>query len=39
MSNLGQDVDYQDQAAFAKFWAEDTKRIEDAIRNIGRVEG
>ena len=39
MSNLGQDVDYLDQPAFAKFWAEDTKRIEDAVRNIGRVEG
>ena len=39
MNNLGQDVDYLDQAAFTKFWADDTKRIEDAVKNIGRVEG
>ena len=38
MNNLGQDVDYLDQPDFAKFWAEDSKRIEDAVRQIGRVD-
>ena len=28
-----------DQAEFAKFWEADTKRIEAAIREIGRVQG
>jgi tripartite-type tricarboxylate transporter receptor subunit TctC len=37
--NLGQELDYLDQPAFAKFWAEDTKRIEAAIRQIGKIEG
>ena len=37
--NLGQELDYLDQPEFAKFWAEDTKRIEAAIRQIGRVQG
>jgi tripartite-type tricarboxylate transporter receptor subunit TctC len=39
MNNLGQEVAYQDQAAFAKFWDEDAARIETAIRDIGRVQG
>jgi len=39
LANLGQELDYQDQAAFAKFWEADAKRIEEAIRQIGRVEG
>jgi tripartite-type tricarboxylate transporter receptor subunit TctC len=39
LTNLGQDLDYQDQAEFAGFWDEDAKRIEDAIKQIGRVEG
>jgi tripartite-type tricarboxylate transporter receptor subunit TctC len=39
LTNLGQDLAYLDQADFAKFWAEDSKRIEDAIRQIGRVDG
>jgi tripartite-type tricarboxylate transporter receptor subunit TctC len=39
LANLGQELDYQDQAAFAKFWDEDAKRIEDAIHQIGRVQG
>ena len=38
LANLGQDLGYLDQPEFAKFWAEDTKRIEDAIRTIGRVD-
>ena len=39
LTNLGHDLDYMDQAEFAKFWDEDTKRIESAVRTIGRVEG
>ena len=38
LANLGQELGYLDQPEFAKFWAEDTKRIEDAIRTIGRVD-
>jgi tripartite-type tricarboxylate transporter receptor subunit TctC len=37
--NLGQELDYMDQPAFAEFWEADTKRIEAAIRAIGKVEG
>jgi tripartite-type tricarboxylate transporter receptor subunit TctC len=36
--NLGQELDYMDEPAFAEFWAADTKRIEAAIRTIGKVE-
>jgi tripartite-type tricarboxylate transporter receptor subunit TctC len=36
--NLGQELDYLDQPEFAKFWAEDTKRIEAAIRQIGKIQ-
>jgi tripartite-type tricarboxylate transporter receptor subunit TctC len=39
MANLGQDVDYLDQPAFAKFWDADAARIESAVRDIGRVPG
>jgi tripartite-type tricarboxylate transporter receptor subunit TctC len=39
LTNLGQDLDYMDQPAFAKFWEADAKRIEAAIREIGRVQG
>jgi tripartite-type tricarboxylate transporter receptor subunit TctC len=38
LTNLGQELAYLDQPDFAKFWAEDAKRIEDAIRQIGRVD-
>jgi tripartite-type tricarboxylate transporter receptor subunit TctC len=38
MTNLGQDLGYLDQADFKKFWDGDTKRIEDAIKQIGRVD-
>ena len=36
--NLGQELDYMDQAEFAQFWEADTRRIEAAIRAIGKVE-
>jgi tripartite-type tricarboxylate transporter receptor subunit TctC len=39
MANIGQDVDYQDQAEFKAFWDADAKRVEDAVHSIGRVEG
>ncbi len=39
LTNLGLELDYMDQGEFAKFWAEDTKRIEDAVRTIGKVAG
>ena len=39
LTNLGLELAYMDQAEFAKFWADDTKRIEDAVRQIGQVEG
>jgi tripartite-type tricarboxylate transporter receptor subunit TctC len=37
--NLGQELAYQDQAEFAKFWDADAARIEAAVREIGRVQG
>ena len=39
MANLGQDVDYLDAPEFAKFWDADAARIEDAVKEIGRVQG
>ena len=39
LANLGQELDYMDMPDFVVFWAADTKRIEAAIRAIGKVEG
>ena len=39
LANLGQELDYMDQPEFGAFWEADTKRIEAAIRAIGKVEG
>jgi tripartite-type tricarboxylate transporter receptor subunit TctC len=39
MANIGQEVEFQDQAEFKAFWDADAKRVEDAVRTIGRVEG
>ena len=39
LANLGQELDYMDQPEFAAFWEADSKRIEAAIRTIGKVEG
>jgi tripartite-type tricarboxylate transporter receptor subunit TctC len=39
MKNLGQDVAYLDQPEFKSFWDADAKRVEDAVRQIGKVEG
>lgn len=37
--NIGDEVAYLDQPAFAKFWDEDAKRVEGAVQAIGRVQG
>lgn len=39
MANIGQEVDYLDQPEFKKFWDADAARIEEAVRQIGKVEG
>jgi tripartite-type tricarboxylate transporter receptor subunit TctC len=39
MKNLGQDVAYLDQPEFKAFWDADARRVEDAVRQIGKVEG
>jgi len=39
MDNLGQELAYMDQPEFAKFWAADAKKMEEAIASIGRVQG
>jgi tripartite-type tricarboxylate transporter receptor subunit TctC len=39
LTNLGQEPGYLDQADFKKFWDADAKRIEGAIKQIGRVQG
>jgi len=39
MKNLGQDVAYLDQAEFKAFWDADAGRVEDAVRQIGKVQG
>lgn len=37
IENIGDVVAYLDQPEFAKFWDEDAKRVEDAVRSIGKV--
>jgi len=37
MTNLGQEVEFLDQPAFATFWDADAARIEAAVREIGKV--
>jgi len=37
MKNLGQEVAYLDQAEFKAFWDADAKRVENAVRQIGKV--
>jgi tripartite-type tricarboxylate transporter receptor subunit TctC len=39
MNNLGQDVAYLDQAEFRAFWDADARRIEDAVRAVGKADG
>lgn len=37
MKNIGQDVAYLDQPEFKAFWDADAKRVEEAVRQIGKV--
>jgi len=37
MKNIGQDLAYLDQAEFKAFWDADAKRVEDAVRAVGKV--
>jgi tripartite-type tricarboxylate transporter receptor subunit TctC len=37
IQNIGDVVAYLDQPDFAKFWDADAKRVEDAVRSIGKV--
>jgi len=39
MTNIGQEVAYLDQPEFKAFWDADAKRVEDAVRTVGKVEG
>ena len=39
LTNLGQDLAYLDQAEFTQFWDADARRVEDAIHQIGRIQG
>lgn len=39
IGNLGDEIRYMDQPDFAKFWDEDAKRVEAAVKSIGKVEG
>jgi tripartite-type tricarboxylate transporter receptor subunit TctC len=38
LANLGLSLAYMDQPEFAKFWAEDAKRVVAAVQAIGRVQ-
>ena len=37
IQSIGDVVAHLDQPEFAKFWDEDAKRVEDAVRSIGKV--
>jgi tripartite-type tricarboxylate transporter receptor subunit TctC len=37
VQDIGDVVAYLDQPDFAKFWDEDARRVEDAVRSIGKV--
>jgi tripartite-type tricarboxylate transporter receptor subunit TctC len=39
IANLGQDLAYLDGPDFQKFWDVDGKRVDAAVKQIGRVEG
>lgn len=39
IKNIGDEVAYLDQPQFAKFWAADAKRVEAAVKSIGKVQG
>jgi tripartite-type tricarboxylate transporter receptor subunit TctC len=37
MRNVGQDIAYLDQPEFRTFWEADARRVEEAVRQIGKV--
>jgi tripartite-type tricarboxylate transporter receptor subunit TctC len=39
MTNAGLEPDYLNAVGFAKFWAEDAQRSDEAVKLIGRVQG
>jgi tripartite-type tricarboxylate transporter receptor subunit TctC len=39
IANIGDEVAYLDRPDFAKFWDEDAKRVEGAVKSIGKVQG
>jgi tripartite-type tricarboxylate transporter receptor subunit TctC len=39
IANIGLEPSYLPAADFAKFWDEDARRAEEAVKSIGRVEG
>ena len=39
IKNLGDEIAYLDQPGFAKFWDVDAKRVEAAVKSIGKVGG
>ena len=39
LTNLGQDLAYLDQPEFKTFWDADAKRVEEAVRTVGKVDG
>jgi tripartite-type tricarboxylate transporter receptor subunit TctC len=39
IKNIGDEVAYLDQPQFAKFWDADAKRVEAAVKSIGKVQG
>lgn len=39
IKNIGDEVAYLDRPDFTKFWDEDARRVEAAVKSIGRVQG
>jgi tripartite-type tricarboxylate transporter receptor subunit TctC len=39
IAKIGLEPTYLNATEFAKFWDEDSRRAEEAVRQIGRVEG
>jgi tripartite-type tricarboxylate transporter receptor subunit TctC len=39
IANIGDEIAYLDQPDFRKFWDEDAKRVEAAVKSIGKVAG
>jgi tripartite-type tricarboxylate transporter receptor subunit TctC len=39
LDKLGQELAYMDQPEFARFWAADARKMEDAVNAIGREQG